>query len=120
MPRARPGTPLRPRRTAPWGNPTALHDHIHWGHRHLGQDEGTAAHQRLILTHHKDVVMGDHLMDDNLQRHGTAGFEGGIIRFGSDDSRLIAIGGVSESAALFGPVRRGSRGRGVRSARRSC
>lgn len=69
--------------TAPWGNPSAWHDKVRWVHRHLGEDEGTIAYKRLILTHHKNLMKGTYLIDDNAHTHGAPGFEGKVIHFGS-------------------------------------
>ena len=39
-------------------------------------------HKRLILSHHKDLVKGDYLIDDR-SKHGADTFEGEWIQFGS-------------------------------------
>ena len=40
-------------------------------------------HKRLILSHHKDLLKGDFLIDDR-PKHGADTFEGEWIQFGSD------------------------------------
>ena len=67
--------------TAPWANPTAWSDKIEWVHQHLGFDG--AAHKRLILSHHKNLNMGDYLIDDR-PANGADKFTGEWIHFGQD------------------------------------
>jgi 5'(3')-deoxyribonucleotidase len=50
--------------TAPWHNPSAWSDKIEWVQEHLGSKEGEPAYKRLILSHHKNLNMGDYLIDD--------------------------------------------------------
>lgn len=63
--------------TATWDNITAWSDKRLWVEKYLGE----AAKKRLILTHHKDLCLGDYLIDDNLA-HGAERFKGKIIQFG--------------------------------------
>lgn len=65
--------------TAPWNNPSAWSDKLIWVKTYLGE----VAYKRLILTHHKDFLKGDYLIDDRL-KHGAKDFEGELILFGSD------------------------------------
>lgn len=65
--------------TAPWGNPTAWTDKRNWVEKYLPGP----AHKRLILSHHKNLVMGDYLIDDRTAR-GVDRFTGMHIHFGSD------------------------------------
>jgi len=65
--------------TAPWGNPSAWSDKLLWVKKHLGKE----AYKRLILTHHKDLNIGDFLIDDRTKR-GADRFPGELIHFGSD------------------------------------
>ena len=46
--------------TAPWENPTAWADKRDWVEEHLG----APARKRLILTHHKNLLRGDFIVDD--------------------------------------------------------
>ncbi|MEQ1891577.1 MAG: hypothetical protein ABL998_03455 [Planctomycetota bacterium] len=62
--------------TAPWENPSAWSDKLLWIKQHLGQ----SAHKRLILSHHKDLVLGDYLVDDRL-KNGAERFRGEHIHF---------------------------------------
>jgi 5'-nucleotidase len=64
--------------TIPWENHTAASDKFQWVKKHLGP----AAHQRLILTHHKNLNIGDYLIDDQTT-HGVDQFIGEHIHFGS-------------------------------------
>lgn len=64
--------------TAPWKNPSAWSDKLEWIQMHLS-DSFT---KRLILCHHKDLLLGDYLIDDS-PRNGASEFPGKWIHFGS-------------------------------------
>lgn len=64
--------------TAPWENPSAWSDKLQWVKKHLG----ASAHKRLILTHRKDLHIGDYLIDDR-KKNGAGDFKGELILFGS-------------------------------------
>ena len=64
--------------TAPWDNPSAWSDKLNWVHLHLS-DYFT---KRLILCHHKELLNGDYLVDDN-PKNGAEDFPGEWIHFGS-------------------------------------
>ena len=64
--------------TAPWNNPSAWSDKLNWVKQHLGE----RFKKRLILSHHKDLLRGDFLIDD-WGKHGTSNFPGKWIQFGS-------------------------------------
>jgi len=66
--------------TAPWGNPSAWTDKRLW----LEDRFGDKINRKLILTHRKDLVKGDILIDDR-PNNGAKDFEGEWIHFGSDD-----------------------------------
>jgi len=65
--------------TAPWENPSAWSDKLLWIKRHLGE----LAHKRLILTHHKDLNLGDFLVDDRT-KNGAERFRGEHVHFGTE------------------------------------
>ena len=65
--------------TAPWENPSAWIDKLHWIKKYLGAH----AYKRLILTHHKNLNMGDFLIDDRT-KNGVDKFTGEHIHFGTD------------------------------------
>ena len=67
--------------TAPWLNSTAWSDKHAWVQKHLGVNG--AAHKRLILCHHKNLLSGDFLIDDRVA-NGAGDFEGELILFGSE------------------------------------
>lgn len=62
-----------------WNLPDSFTGKRIWIHNHFGKD----AEQRLILTHRKDLNIGDYLIDDSL-RHGVDKFTGRHIHFGSE------------------------------------
>ncbi|MGA2401927.1 MAG: hypothetical protein ABSG91_09490 [Syntrophobacteraceae bacterium] len=66
--------------TALWENPSAWSDKLLWVKRHLGQP----AYKRLILTHHKNLNLGDFLVDDR-RNNGADRFQGELILFGSPE-----------------------------------
>jgi len=65
--------------TAPWGNPSAWLDKRLWVEKYLAD----LARKKLILSHRKDLLIGDYLIDDRLA-HGSQNFQGKFIHFGSD------------------------------------
>ena len=65
--------------TSPWENPSAWSDKLEWVKKHLGPH----AYKRLILTHHKNLNLGDYLIDDR-HKNGADRFTGEHIHFGSD------------------------------------
>ena len=65
--------------TAPWENHTAWSDKLLWVKKHLG----SPAHKRLILSHHKNLNVGDYLIDDRL-KNGADQFSGEHIHFKTD------------------------------------
>jgi len=66
--------------TSPWKNPSAWSDKLLRVQKYLG----AFARKRLILTHHKNLNMGDYLIDDRKKR-GADKFQGELILFGSED-----------------------------------
>lgn len=66
--------------TSPWDNPSAWSDKLLWVQRYLGP----SAYKRLILTHHKNLNVGDFLVDDR-QKNGADRFSGELILFGSPE-----------------------------------
>jgi 5'-nucleotidase len=69
--------------TAPWLNASAWSDKIEWVQEHLGNQEGEPAYKRLILSHHKNLNMGDYLIDDRTA-NGVEKFTGEHIHFGTE------------------------------------
>ena len=65
--------------TAPWENPSAWSDKLHWVKRYLGDP----AWKRLILTHHKNLNHGHFLVDDRTH-NGADRFQGKHIHFGTE------------------------------------
>jgi 5'-nucleotidase len=65
--------------TAPWKNSSAWSDKIDWVKKHLGN----AAYKRLILSHNKQLNIGDYLIDDRTA-NGAGQFTGEHIHFGSE------------------------------------
>jgi len=64
--------------TSPWENPSAWSDKLLWVKKHLGSH----AYKRLILTHHKNLLVGNYLIDDRT-KHGVDRFMGEHIHFSS-------------------------------------
>lgn len=65
--------------TAPWDNPSAWADKVSWVTKYLDD----VFHKRLILSHQKDLLIGDFLIDDR-DKHGAEDFRGEWIHFGSE------------------------------------
>ena len=66
--------------TAPWENQSAWSDKLLWVKEHLGD----YAYKRLILTHHKELLAGDFLIDDRTA-NGADRFVGEHLLFGSPE-----------------------------------
>lgn len=64
--------------TSPWENQTAPSDKLKWVKTYLGNK----VRKRLILTHRKDLNIGDFLVDDRT-KNGADKFMGELIQFGS-------------------------------------
>lgn len=65
--------------TSPWENPTAASDKVAWVRTYLGD----VARKRLILSHHKNLNVGDFLVDDRT-KNGVDRFQGKHICFGTE------------------------------------
>ena len=65
--------------TAPWNNPSAWTDKLIWVKKYLGD----SAHKRLILSHNKNLNIGDYLIDDRTA-NGAGEFKGEHIHFLSE------------------------------------
>jgi 5'-nucleotidase len=65
--------------TAPWNNPSAWTDKRLW----LEDQFGELVNRKLILTHRKDLIKGDILVDDR-PNNGADKFGGEWIHFGSE------------------------------------
>ena len=65
--------------TAPWGNISAWSDKAAWVQAHLGD----LATKRLILSHNKNLNIGDYLIDDRTA-NGAGKFTGKHIHFGTE------------------------------------
>jgi len=63
--------------TPKWSNPDSWKEKRLWVEMVLGKD----AYKRLILTHHKELLNGDYLIDD-MNSNGADKFEGEHILFG--------------------------------------
>ncbi len=64
---------------APWGNPSSSSDKRYW----IEKNFGNLFHKRMFITHRKDLLIGDYLIDDRL-KNGAENFKGKLIRFGWD------------------------------------
>lgn len=65
--------------TSPWENHSAANDKLEWVKKYLGE----SAYNRLVLTHHKNLTIGDYLIDDRTDC-GIDRFIGEHIHFGSN------------------------------------
>jgi 5'-nucleotidase len=65
--------------SAPWGNPYSSTDKRYWIEKYFGK----LFHKKLTITHRKDLLIGDYLIDDRLA-NGAKDFKGELMRFGWD------------------------------------
>ena len=71
--------------TAPWHNTTAASDKVAWVKRYLDSThKGGVAYKRLIISHQKNLLMGDFLIDDR-PNNGAKDFTGEWLQFGSPE-----------------------------------
>jgi len=69
--------------TAPWDNPEAwMHKRL-WVAKYFNEK---LVRKRLILSHHKHLLIGDYLIDDR-RFNGASEFKGEWIHFGSENFR---------------------------------
>lgn len=81
--------------TAPWNNPSAWTDKRLWLEKHFGD----IFRKKLILSHRKDLLMGDYLIDD-MDTQYTRAFRGEWLWFGGG----IYIDWNAVTQCLTGPV----------------
>ena len=62
---------------APWGNPMSASDKRFWIEDHFGN----LFHKKMFITHRKDLLMGDYLIDDRT-KNGAGEFRGELLQFG--------------------------------------
>lgn len=63
--------------TSPWGNPeAAMHKRL-WLETHFKD----LFKKRMFITHRKDLLLGDYLIDDRI-KNGAGEFRGQLLRFG--------------------------------------
>lgn len=65
--------------TSPWRNTTAASDKIEWIKKYMND----FFHKRVIITHHKELIDGDYLIDDK-GKNGASEFKGEWIHYGSE------------------------------------
>lgn len=73
--------------SAPWGNPMSASDKRFWIEDYFGD----LFHKKMFITHRKDLLVGDYLIDDRT-KNGAGNFSGELLRFGTD----IDTGKVNE------------------------
>lgn len=66
--------------TPPWSNPDAWAEKRIWVDKYLGK----TAHKKLILSHHKGLLIGDYLIDDR-EANGVGDFKGVHLHFGTPE-----------------------------------
>jgi 5'-nucleotidase len=69
--------------TAPWLNPSAWIHKLEWVQRYFGKEEGSLFYKRLILSHNKNLNLGEYLIDDR-PHNGAEHFKGEWIHYGSN------------------------------------
>jgi 5'(3')-deoxyribonucleotidase len=67
--------------SSPWLNLTAASEKEAWIKKYFGEGEDSPFYKRITLTHQKDLVIGDYLVDD-MKRNGSDKFPGKHIHFG--------------------------------------
>jgi 5'-nucleotidase len=62
---------------SPWGNPDAATDKRYWIEKYFG----TFFKKQMVVSHRKDLLMGDYLIDDRTA-NGAGEFKGELLSFG--------------------------------------
>nr|DAY41538.1 MAG TPA: hypothetical protein [Caudoviricetes sp.] len=70
--------------TAPWNNPSAWSDKLLWIQKYFGKGEESPLYKRVILSHNKNMNIGDYIIDDRT-KNGAGEFNGELVLFGSDE-----------------------------------
>lgn len=65
--------------SSPWNNETAASDKVEWVKKYFGDK----FKKKMFITHRKDMLMGDYLIDDRI-KNGAGEFKGELLRFGYD------------------------------------
>lgn len=63
--------------TAPWTNPQSLVEKVEWIKEHIPR-----AYKNIIFSHHKDLNIGDYIIDDS-KHNGVDKFKGEHIQIGT-------------------------------------
>lgn len=69
--------------TAPWLNSSAWQHKVEWIQKYFGKNKDSILYKKLILTHHKNLNLGDYLIDDRT-KNGADRFMGEHIHFGTE------------------------------------
>lgn len=69
--------------TSPWNNDTALQDKFDWIKRYFGYFDYNVFYKKVIFSHHKNLLIGDYLIDDRTN-NGASEFKGEHIHFGTE------------------------------------
>jgi len=69
--------------TAPWLNSSAWSDKLEWIKKYFGEGKDSVFYKRLIISHNKNLNIGDYLIDDRT-KNGASEFNGELIQFGSE------------------------------------
>ena len=64
---------------SPWNNHMAASHKLDWLQKYFGD----LFYKKVFITHRKDLLIGDYLIDDRLA-NGAGEFKGELIRFGTD------------------------------------
>ena len=64
--------------TSPWNNPSAASDKVKWVQQYIPN-----AYKRLILSHNKNLNIGDYLIDDRTA-NGAGEFSGKLLQYGGE------------------------------------
>jgi 5'(3')-deoxyribonucleotidase len=68
--------------TASWGSSSSLTEKVEWIKKLYGSEQDSPFYKKVILTHRKDLLIGDYLIDDR-EVNGAKEFTGELIQFGT-------------------------------------
>ena len=62
----------------PWSNPQSAVDKRYWMEKYFGE----MFYKKMFITHRKDLLVGDYLIDDRPTMNGADKFKGELLDFG--------------------------------------
>ena len=69
---------------SPWENPGAAAEKMRWIKKWFGEGTDNVFFRKITISHNKEKLKGDYIIDDRMDMNGAGQFEGEKIHFGSE------------------------------------